>query len=191
MFIKILPIDAAKHTHSHWADETLSLVDSQGRHLDDMPWNQNHSFVLMDDIGRLDRATRKDLKIVPSEENVTKALRYTKRWKENGRYIINCMAGVSRSPATAILVRIAHGWSPIDAFQDILTRREQASPNALILEIGGGLLGYGGLLSKLWRGYSSFDYPRNTFLRDINSQRKNPTWDERLFTTLGRSAILD
>jgi predicted protein tyrosine phosphatase len=80
----------------------------------------------------------------PSQEDVEAILTFGKVLDPAAhKVLVHCVAGISRSSAAATLLLLqAHPEQTADQiFDEIVRIRRQASPNSLMLEIGGDILG--------------------------------------------------
>ena len=64
------------------------------------------------------------------------------------RVLIHCLAGISRSPAVAIGLKIQHGMTIQEAFEDTFRQRPRMFPNDLILQLFDQLLNLNGKLVR-------------------------------------------
>lgn len=75
------------------------------------------------------------------------------------RLLVQCTAGLSRSPALALVAAVAAGRGPADACAAMRRAVPQASPNRLILAWGDHLLGLDGALDRA--AADAFDFRRD------------------------------
>lgn len=86
----------------------------------------------------------------PARGDVVSCLEYARAIPEDSQLLIHCMAGISRSTATAIAI-ITDFYGPgseKDASLNVLGIRPIANPNRLILELADEELGRNGAISK-------------------------------------------
>jgi predicted protein tyrosine phosphatase len=85
--------------------------------------------------------------VVPTEAHVRRIIDFASRWDGVQRTLVHCTAGVSRSPAVALVLLAAR--NPGHEIQIALLLRKRgpwASPNPLIVKIADKLLGRKGVL---------------------------------------------
>lgn len=91
--------------------------------------------------------------IAAEDSHLSEIIDFARSWDTSLPLLIHCWMGVSRSPAAALVTALA--TSPgLDEMWLVRRLREaspQASPNALIVEIGDRLLGRGGRLVEAVR----------------------------------------
>lgn len=85
--------------------------------------------------------------IAPETEHIERILEYSKSFNCDDSVLIHCHAGISRSPAIAILICIQHGMSIEDAFDHVYSIRDCMSPNILIIALGDNILRLNGELT--------------------------------------------
>jgi predicted protein tyrosine phosphatase len=86
----------------------------------------------------------------PAQADVISCLEYARDIPENAHLLIHCMAGISRSTATAMAV-ISDFYGPgseRDAALSVQELRPIANPNRLILQLADEILKRGGALTK-------------------------------------------
>lgn len=86
----------------------------------------------------------------PESRDVVRCLEYARSIPEDSQLLIHCMAGISRSTATAIAI-ITDFYGPgseKDAALNVLGIRPIANPNRLILELADKELGRNGAITK-------------------------------------------
>lgn len=72
--------------------------------------------------------------ITPMAEHLHKVLDFTKDLTDDDRVLVHCLAGISRSTATAIGILIQHGMNYEDAYNHIKKVRPILAPNKLITQ---------------------------------------------------------
>ena len=99
----------------------------------------------------------------PQTRDIQRLLYFAQTIKPESRIICSCTAGISRSPAAALILTAASnpGLSPQEAFNRILQVRAQALPNPYMLELAARL----GLPQELHTIVSAY---RNKFNLDSN-----------------------
>lgn len=71
----------------------------------------------------------------PREKHIEEIVNWSKRIKSNEKVIIHCMAGISRSSASAVAVLINHGMPVEQIYPHIMTIRSIANPNWLMIQM--------------------------------------------------------
>ena len=86
----------------------------------------------------------------PGQSDVVSCLEYARSIPEDAHLLIHCMAGISRSTATAMaVISDFHGTgSERDAALSVQRMRPIANPNRLILQLADEILNRDGALSK-------------------------------------------
>lgn len=147
-----LPMHA--HTgHTH----VLSLIDAEFTHvieksdqsLPDIVHNIDHLFESYQrPLERLelqfdDVTVESRFHTAPTHADVTQILEFGKKLTEDSSLLVHCHAGISRSPAAAILILLQ--MNPEATVEEIFDRVKEVRPinypNRLILELGGRILG--------------------------------------------------
>ena len=75
----------------------------------------------------------------PTVEQIRQIADFGRRVPEGARLLVHCYAGISRSPAAAMIVLMARGASFMDAQAIVKSVRPQARPNRLMLELWEGV----------------------------------------------------
>lgn len=122
-----------------WPTKIISVINKK------MPdYGPHHLHLVFDDVHRTDSAH-----IVPLEEHLHQIFEFTKDLKDDDRVLVHCLAGISRSTATAIGILIQHGMSYEDAYNHIASIRKQLAPNKLLISYIDDHFGLGGKLLEL------------------------------------------
>ena len=131
----------------HKAREMISLLAAnQDFHRPAVIQAARHLKLSMNDISF---AGTGDL-IAPQEMHVAEIITFARAWDQTSPLVVHCWMGVSRSPAAAMIARLAVAPDDDD---DALARRLReaspfATPNTRLVEIGDALLGRGGRFVK-------------------------------------------
>ena len=91
--------------------------------------------------------------VVPTRKDVRDILEAAKMVPEDGRLLVHCTAGKSRSTAAAIGILIQTGMSPQEAFDRVKAMRPAMFPNRLMIEYVDDILGLGGELMAIVKTY--------------------------------------
>jgi predicted protein tyrosine phosphatase len=70
----------------------------------------------------------------PSEFHVREIIRFVKDVADNINVLVHCHAGISRSPAAAIIMLMEKGLTATEAFTETKRIRPHMDPNPLMLE---------------------------------------------------------
>jgi len=139
--IKVVGFDEVQaEIDAGWPTRIISVIKKTN-----MPnYGDHHLHLTFDDVHNTNNNH-----IHPLMEHLQTVLNFTKDLTEDDRVLVHCLAGVSRSTATAIAICIQHGMSYQDAYNHIKMIRPVANPNRLITEYTDQHFGLGGELLKL------------------------------------------
>lgn len=133
--------------HASWFTHVISLTDS----VNDFPILKNnqaaHLKLSFGDVVPGDPTWGKAG--AASQEQIEAILNFARNLPNNARVLVHCHAGVGRSPAAAMLVLMARGMLPQQAFDIIAEIRPQMWPNEWVLKLGSNALGVLGILEIL------------------------------------------
>lgn len=87
--------------------------------------------------------------IVPTKKDVVDILEAAKMVPSDGRLLVHCTAGKSRSTAAAIGILIQDGMKPQEAFDWMKAHRPAMFPNRLMIEYVDEILGLKGELIEI------------------------------------------
>lgn len=91
--------------------------------------------------------------VVPTKKDVADILETAKMVPANGKLLVHCTAGKSRSTAAAIGILIQDGMAPQEAFDWMKAHRPAMFPNRLMIEYVDQILGLDGALIEIVRTY--------------------------------------
>ena len=139
--IKVVSFDEVQNeVDSGWPTRIISVINKPN-----MPnYGDHHLHLTFDDVHNTNNKH-----IHPLMEHLLEVLEFTKDLTDSDRVLVHCLAGISRSTATAISICIQHGMNYMDAYNHIKMIRPQAAPNKLITEYADQHFGLGGQLLKL------------------------------------------
>lgn len=145
-FISVVPKrQAVREIARISATKVLSIVDP-----DETPPKFNVPSVQFkfNDIGDDDRDERHG--ILPGSQHVVAIIKFARALDITDRVVIHCHAGVSRSPAAALIVLVARGVDPDRAFQalDSIVPGRLYEPNFRMIALADQVLGLAGQLSS-------------------------------------------
>jgi len=131
----------------HGITHVISLLVYEDRRLVKLPpgfHSSNHLFLDMDDV--LDPTAI----LAPTRQQVERLLAWAKNLPQDSKLLIHCQAGVSRSTAAALAIKVQElGVDRIDeAVTWLLRIRPQACPNPIIMQYADDLLQANGELFR-------------------------------------------
>lgn len=91
--------------------------------------------------------------VVPTRKDIKDILEAAAQVPDNGKLLVHCTAGKSRSTAVGIGILIQRGMSPQDAFDWMKSHRPAMFPNRLMVEYVDDYLGLGGELLQIVKTY--------------------------------------
>ncbi len=98
---------------------------------------ENHLALSMHDVDRPE-----PYKLPPSDTQISRLLEFGSSWSPYSSVLIHCMAGVSRSPAAAlVLLAMKNPGRELDAARALSLAAPHAAPNSLLISIADKLLG--------------------------------------------------
>ena len=146
MKIMITPVSQVRAA-VQWQGVThvISLLVEDDRSLVKLPWGfnpANHLFLDMDDV------INPESDLAPTRHQVLQILNWTKNLPHDSVLLVHCFAGVSRSTAAALAIKVQElGVDQIDdAIAWLISVRPQAFPNPVIIQIADELLKANGKL---------------------------------------------
>ncbi|MFC0219113.1 tyrosine phosphatase family protein [Pseudochelatococcus lubricantis] len=110
--------------------------------------------------------------VAPTEGDVAALLDFARQWAGRGALVINCYAGISRSPAAAFIVAAAlqPGRDEAELAMALRRRAPAATPNARLVELADALLQRNGRMTAairaIGRGVDAFEGEPFTFPHD-------------------------
>jgi predicted protein tyrosine phosphatase len=136
--IKIVPLAQARTILlGPWPTLAVSMIDTD---VSDFPSRGAHHLVVQaNDVG-----TRQPI----AYRHVAEILDFTAQASSADRVLVNCMAGLSRSPALAIGVLIGGGLSWEAAFSRVEGQQPMLSPNTEIIRFVDDYFDLGGQLTR-------------------------------------------
>ena len=111
--------------------------------------DQNHLRVAINDI----EAPHGEL-VHPEAHHIEKIINFAKRWNRDGPLVVHCLAGISRSSASAFITACAlNPAAPEDRIaQTLRSASVTARPNPLMIEIADHLLNRNGRMMATIKG---------------------------------------
>ena len=91
--------------------------------------------------------------VVPTRKDIKDILEVAAQVPADGRLLVHCTAGKSRSTAVAIGILIQNGMAPQEAFDWMKAHRPAMFPNRLMIEYVDDYLGLGGELLQIVKTY--------------------------------------
>jgi predicted protein tyrosine phosphatase len=77
----------------------------------------------------------------PTNEHIREIIEFATTIKTGDRVLVNCTAGISRSPAAAIILLLARDMDPKDVISFVHKARETMWPNGLMIKLAEESLG--------------------------------------------------
>ena len=145
MQITVTNVDKVPGFIHRGATHVISLLHSRERNMLFLPKSfkrENWLFLDMDDV------ISEQADAAPQKEQVERLLSWTKKLPSDAHLVIHCHAGVSRSTAAALAVKVQElGVDRLrEAVDWLLEARPQACPNPVITKFADELLGAKGEL---------------------------------------------
>lgn len=145
MQVTVTNVDKVPGFIHRGATHVVSLLHSSERHLLFMPRSfdrANWLFLEMDDV------ISESADAAPKKEQVQRLLEWTNKLPNDAHLVIHCYAGISRSTAAALAVKVQElGTDKVkEAIDWLLEARPQACPNPVITKFADELLGANGKL---------------------------------------------
>lgn len=87
-----------------------------------------------------------DDKNAPNIDTINYLIEYAKSLPEDAKVFVHCSAGVSRSPAAAIIMTLIEGYNVEIAVDYVFKLKQFCSPNYIMISIADKIMGYEGKL---------------------------------------------
>lgn len=119
---------------------------------------QNHLLLVMNDIAEMRAGMT-----MPGEAHVRRLLDFARSWDRAQPLVVNCYAGVSRSPASAYIIAaaLAPSRSEVELAQTLRFLSPTATPNPRLIAVADALLGRNGrmvaAIKAIGRGADTFE----------------------------------
>ena len=129
----------------HQAREMISLIaETQGFHRPGIVDPARHLTIAVNDIA----FAGKNGLVAPQEKHVAQIIDFARAWDRSAPLLVHCWMGVSRSPAAALIAALAVSpeFDDAELARSLRKASPQATPNALLIEIGDAVLGRSGRL---------------------------------------------
>jgi predicted protein tyrosine phosphatase len=153
MELKVDGIHKAKHLIAEdWPTHIISIVNEAGGDFGATVIDRQHSdhYIFSFHDVENDAATEY---VVPTRRDIRSILEVAAMVPENGKLLVHCTAGKSRSTAVGIGILIQNGMDPQSAFDWMKAHRPAMFPNRLMIEYVDDYLGLGGELLQIVKTY--------------------------------------
>jgi predicted protein tyrosine phosphatase len=107
----------------------------------------------------------------PTKPQIEHVLNFTKSLTDSDRLLVNCKAGVSRSPAMLIGILCQHRLAPDEALRAVQRSRPQLWPNNVVIAFCDQILDLGGKLIEVVANFKATEKRRL-----IIDQRHQPSF---------------
>lgn len=142
-----------------------------------------HLTLVFDDVHS---GSDESLYTLPNEIHVRQLLEFSSKFTPEDKVLFHCAAGVSRSTASAILVLVQHGMSPVDAMQHVYDVRPPCWPNPLLIELGDNVLGQNGDIVDAVTAFKKNANPHHVTMPKMNVQKKDVDSMRKLMDLLNK-----
>ena len=71
----------------------------------------------------------------PRDYHIAAIVEFARKLKRGSRVLVHCIAGISRSTASAMILLQEHGMGQTEAYEEVLRIRPEAVPNRFMLEL--------------------------------------------------------
>lgn len=134
MELKVDGIHSAKNIIANqWPTHIISIVNEGGGDFGPSTIDRQHSNHFIFSFHDVEDRNSTDY-VVPTAQDIKSILDTAAQIPDDGRLLIHCTAGKSRSTAVAIGVLIQRGMSPQAAFDWVKAHRPAMFPNRLMIE---------------------------------------------------------
>jgi predicted protein tyrosine phosphatase len=152
MRIAFCSIDALADAVQSFDPDTVLSIWSPRYRVADIPGRVQQDLI-MDDVE--ERSLRTFGRSHPCHEHIERVIQVAGAGAR--RLLIHCTAGLSRSPAIAIVVAVQTGHSASAACDEVVRLIPHAQPNRLLLQMADDVMGSNDLLPS---AMAAFDYQR-------------------------------
>lgn len=196
MRLMVCPRLSVADYHDHPVSHFVSLVDPGEKDPAQAPRSvRNGLFLTFSDIDDIEMTLPRFARYKPPEvEHIGRLIHFGRELSELSEWALlaNCEAGISRSPAAAIIILTAAGYPPHTAFRIVRKVQPEMLPNRRMMRLTDEMLDTGGVLQRIAenhrrRAFARAGYEDPTLARLREAQREaSLPWLPKLFLTLRR-----